>query len=303
MSNFRITYDGIALQSNEMDVRELAPALLAAGDLLEAATRVLHGDRVKAQTNVKASFKTGCFGIDFNLATDWALKVRDFFASDGASATANAIEILGTLGLLTWKGSKGLIYVIKWLRGRQITKIETSSESATLFVDDEQLEIELAVLDLLRDLAVREAVDKLLSPLDHEGIDSFSTGTDTEIVETVIGDERKWFYTPSVEDDLVLDDTRKMAFSIVSLAFKEDNKWRLYDGAATIHATISDVGFLERVDHNIERFAKGDLLICMVRVQQWQTHSGARTEYEVIEVLEHRNASRQIPLPLNIKDN
>jgi len=34
MGQFRITYDGPALQARGIDVRELAPALLAAGDLL-----------------------------------------------------------------------------------------------------------------------------------------------------------------------------------------------------------------------------------------------------------------------------
>jgi len=34
--HFRITYDGPALASHEMDVRELAPALLAMSDLLKA---------------------------------------------------------------------------------------------------------------------------------------------------------------------------------------------------------------------------------------------------------------------------
>ena len=297
-AHFRITYDGTALSSNEMNVRELAPALLAAGDMLEAATRALNGDRVKSQINVRASFKTGCFGIDFNLATDWVLKVRDIFATDTASAAANAIEILGALGLVAWKGKQSLIAVLKWLRGRKIEKVEIGDKTARLIVENEALEIELAVLALLRDLAVREALDKLLAPLDREGIDTFASGTDADIVQIIGKAERSWFYTPAVEDDLVLDDVRKMAFSIVSLAFKEDNKWRLYDGAATIHATIADIDFLTRVDQNVETFAKGDLLICMVRVRQWQIPSGARTEYEVVEVLEHRQAARQIRLPI-----
>lgn len=298
MSEFRITYDGTALASHTMDVRELAPALLAAGDLLDAATRALNGERVKSQTHVRASFKTGSFGIDFNLATDWALKVRDIFAGDTVTATANAIAILGALGLGVRQGGKGLLAVLKWLRGRRLDKVETGETTATLIVEQDRLEIDLAVLALLRDLAVREALDKLLAPLDRDGIDIFACGDDKTIVETVTKAERAWFYAPAIEDELILDDVRKMAFSIVSLAFKEDNKWRLYDGAATIHATLADADFLARVDQNLESFTKGDLLICMVRVRQWQTPSGARTEYEVTEVLEHRQAARQIRLTL-----
>lgn len=296
-AHFRLTYDGAALEHHEMDVRELAPALLAAGDMLEAATRALNGDRVKAQVNVRASFKTGSFGIDLNLVTDWLLKVRDIFASDTASAAANALEIVGALGLVAWKGKIGLLAVLKWLRGRRIDKVELTDKTARLIVEQDSLVIELTVLALLRDLAVREALDKLLSPLDQDGIDTFACGSDSGFEQVITKPERAWFYTPVLEDDLVLDDVRKMAFSIVALAFKEDNKWRLYDGAATIHAAIADTDFLTRVDQNVETFAKGDMLICMVRVRQWQTPSGARTEYEVTEVLEHRQAARQIKLP------
>jgi hypothetical protein len=88
-----------------------------------------------------------------------------------------------------------------------------------------------------------------------------------------------------------------MAFSIVSLAFKEDNKWRLSDGAATISATIADADFLKAVDENLESFSKGDVLMCEVLVRQWQTRGGAKTDFEVVKVLEHRRAARQIALP------
>ncbi|MBK5914277.1 hypothetical protein [Rhodocyclus purpureus] len=296
-AQFRVTYDGPALASHQMDVRELAPALLAVGNALDAATRALYGDRIKAQTTVHASFKSGSFGIDFQLATDWVLKVRDIFASDTATAVVNAAELLGLLGLLTHKGRRGLMQVLKWLRGRAIERVEIEEGKVRLLVEGEAIEIEQAVLELLRDVAVREAIDAMLAPLDAEGVDIFASGDEDGFAVTVTNDERGWFHVPALTDELLLDDVRKMAFSIVSLAFKEDNKWRLYDGAATIHATITDQTFLARVDQNLVSFAKGDVLICMVRVQQWHSPSGARTEYEVVEVLEHRSAARQLRLP------
>jgi hypothetical protein len=88
-----------------------------------------------------------------------------------------------------------------------------------------------------------------------------------------------------------------LPMSPVYTAFKEDNKWRLSDGSATINAIFSDAEFLSAVDQNLESFSKGDVLICDVRVRQWQTASGAKTDYEVIKVIEHRRAARQIPLP------
>ncbi|MDR0241437.1 MAG: hypothetical protein LBJ65_07535, partial [Burkholderia sp.] len=56
----------------------------------------------------------------------------------------------------------------------------------------------------------------------------------TEVFETVARHEIAWFHAPEPADALLLDEHRKMAFSIVSLAFKDDNTWRLYDGTSTI---------------------------------------------------------------------
>nr|WP_229278624.1 hypothetical protein [Burkholderia cenocepacia] len=297
MSRFRITYDGPTLDSSEMDVRELAPALLAFGDLLDASTRALCGAQIRPQVNVRGSFKTGSFGIDFTLATSLLGRMRDMLSGSEGTALANAVTILTALGIAAPRARKGLFAVLKWLRGREITHVRMQNNTAVLDVDGDELEIDLPVLTLLSDVRVRQAIAQVLAPLAREGIEIFAAGTDTEVYETVAHNEIAWFHAPEPTDSLLLDEHRKMAFSIVSLAFKDDNKWRLYDGTSTIHATITDAGFLSRVNNSQISFSKGDVLLCNVRMQQWQTSDGAKTEYEVTDVLEHRPAGLQIRLP------
>lgn len=179
MSRFRVTYDGPALESSEMDVRELAPALLAIGDLLEASTRALCGDQVRPRVNVRGSFKTGSFGIDFTLATSLLGRMRDLLSGNESTALANAVTILTALGIAAPKARKGLFAVLKWLRGREIQRVQMQDHTATLHVDGEQLEIDLSVLTLLRDVGVRQATEHVLAPLARDGIVIFATGTDT----------------------------------------------------------------------------------------------------------------------------
>lgn len=95
--------------------------------------------------------------------------------------------------------------------------------------------------------------------------------------------------------DLILDEVRQYAFSIVSLAFKEDNKWRLTDGQNTFSVSMKDETFQHRVDNNDVAFAKGDVLVCDLRTIQWQVEEGVKSEYEVVRVVAHRPA-RQLYL-------
>ena len=306
MTDFRLTYDGPALDHHEMDPRELAPALLAMADLLEAAARVLYGDKAKVKINVKGSFKTGSFNVDFVAGVQWLRAVRDIFAGAEATAVANATAILTALGVI---GKGGLFPLLKWLRNRPITRVESltpepgSAQCARIFVGDEFYDVELETVDLLRDVAVRKATEKVLAPLGKPGIDTFALGEGSSVNVVVRDVESSSFAAPAPEELLIIDDVRDMAFSIVSLAFKEDNKWRLSDGSSTISAMISDGEFLHGVNNDIESFSKGDSLVCRVRVRQWQTSNGTRTEYEVVKVARHLRAARQISLPWNFQQN
>ncbi|MDR2209384.1 MAG: hypothetical protein LBE22_10500 [Azoarcus sp.] len=291
---FRVTYCGSALDAHTMDVRELAPALLAVGDMMAAASNALNGNKVRARTEVKASFKTGSFGIDLILSQDFVNQVSDLLTGKGAQATINATALIAII----FGAGRGLVGVLKKLKNRKIKSISENENGVIIYLeDDEFIETERHVYTLLTDRSVRENLAAVISPINRDGIDRVAFGDDLSFSEQVESCDAVFFETPPVGEDLIIDESRRMSFSIISLAFKEDNKWRLYDGNATIQARIIDTEFLSRVDQNMEAFSKGDVLVCQVRMQQWQTREGVRTEYTVEQVIDHKQAMRQIRLP------
>jgi hypothetical protein len=67
-ASFTIAYDGPALRDGAMDVRDLAPALLAVGQLFDAANTVLNQNEARVNVNVTAT-GDGSFEIFFEVAT------------------------------------------------------------------------------------------------------------------------------------------------------------------------------------------------------------------------------------------
>lgn len=113
---FRIVYDGPALDNHEMDVRDLAPALLALSEVFEEAGKTLYGNKSVINVKVNASFRAGSFGIDLLASSpSWLKNTVEFFSGDTASATLNLITFLGLCKLAGGKTTKGLIDLIKWI--------------------------------------------------------------------------------------------------------------------------------------------------------------------------------------------
>ena len=101
---------------------------------------------------------------------------------------------------------------------------------------------------------------------------------------------------PENEEEEIEDETRKMTLQIISLSFKEDNKWRLTDGAEPFTADIEDVDFLNKIANDEISFGKNDYLICEVRERQSMTSKGLKKERTVMKVIEHKPAARQLRL-------
>lgn len=300
-ASFNVLYDGPALTGSEMDVRELAPALLALGDLLEEANGVINHGRARISVQVKASFKTGCFGIELDVVQSLLQHAQSLFAHEAVATAKELLEWLGLIedhaGKLGIGGGFGLIWLIKKIRGRHIDRVVLMDNGKVkLVLDNELIETEQHVLELYRQFKIRSALEALLKPLDSDGIDTFAV-TDlkqsTRFIE-VGKSERQYFKTPEQEAELLSDDESEVNLQIVSISFQDGNKWRFNDGASVFYADMLDEGFAAQVAASTASFSKGDILKVRLRRVQSLAGQAFKTEYSVLEVLEHRRAAAQL---------
>lgn len=296
---FHLVYDGPALDEHRMDVRALAPALLAMGDLVERANLLLNGEQVRVSVDVHASFKSGSFGIDMELAQSLWQKVLDLASSNPATSIAT---ICGLLGLSAREAFNGVIQVIRWLRGRGVTRIEPLENGAVrLFVHDEHLDTEERVLKLVQDYKLRKALEGVIcEPLEREGITSVATVENERVAMLVERLESAYFRAPVPQDETLGEDTYIANLQVLNVAFQDGNKWRFTEGGGNVfHAMVLDEDFLKRVHLNEEQFAKDDIIRASVRRTQRLTREGLKADYEVLKVLEHRSATPKVQLRMN----
>lgn len=307
IARFQIVYSGPALENNEMDIRELAPALLAVADLLEETNQAIYGDDSKITVNVHGTFKSGSFGIDFSVIQNIGQNLLVALNSPGVTACANLLQLLGIFQ------SDGLINFIKKLGKDKIGAIddigenkvnihiirtETKTETTT---KEEIFTADKDILVLFKNPKIRGSLEKIFTePLNRPGIDEVKTISDEskEKYISVKKEESEIFTMPDMQDEVLGSNDSEAFLQVVSLSFKEDNKWRFARGENVFYATMADVDFLNKINNNEEYFSKDDILKVILNSKDILTNKGIKLEYKVVKVLEHRPAKIQLKLPM-----
>ncbi len=285
---FYVIYDGWALEHHLMDVRDLAPAMIAVNDLLSNANKALNGDKADLNLKVNASFRAGSFGMELHTVVHFLSQIRDMFASDNASAISNAWTILEIVGFV---GSAGLIGLIRFLKGKKPTKIIDEDGRLKVYLNEtEYYETDGKVVKLYKNRTIVSDLNKMLEPLEKDGIDSFfvsRTGDKKDADLAIDESELTYFEYQEIENDLSENITETFV-QIEAAVFKDNNKWKFDNGGSPINAAILDEEFLRKIDSGELRFGKGDLLKVRLKTIQTFAHGKLKTEFQVIEVLEHK---------------
>lgn len=296
-ANFSLIFRGAAVENGQIDVQDFAPALLAVGELLQSANEVVNGDKAKVAVKVRAT-AVSCFEVDLTL---WQEIIGSIFTY--AQAHKDEIEAANGLADLVFKlgggvtvAGGGLLALLKWMKGRKPDRIEEKGGDVIVRIGDTCFITNPQTIKLAESATVRTQARKLVSSLEKEGIESISTcqpGSEELVIEK---NDVSSFDVPDNEEEALEDETRKMTLQIISLSFKEDNKWRLTDGAEPFTADIEDVDFLNKIANDEISFGKNDCLICEVRERQSMTSKGLKKERTIMKVIEHKPAARQLRL-------
>lgn len=290
----RIAYNGPLLKSGEMDIRELAPSLLAFADLIENANKVLGSERKIQILLNHDSIRRGSFDITTILQYSALEQVKLFVSAADKSGLTSLMLVLGW-GTIANDVVVGVFSLIKKIRNRHIKKIEPKGENKVILHigDTETIVTSKDTLKVFMNINCREAIEKVVKPLEKDGIDSFELRNPDELnnkepLEIIQKDEVSYFKAPTLkqEEEKEILPEREITVKITSLTFDKNNKWRLTDGNNTFWAKIEDNEFLNKVENGEISFSNGDMLRIAYYIQQTLKNDALSSEYIVTKVLE-----------------
>jgi hypothetical protein len=272
--SFGLEYDGPALVDHEMDVRDLAPALLSTGSLYQELNRYMNPTAPNVAVNVRANSE-GSFLVELKIVFETIGQV-----------TLGQPSVASLVGLIT--GSGILIQLVRKRRnGREVTQTPVGNETVLLtFADDTSIEIPASILRASESVSIRHDLAEMVQPLNREGVETVTLRRETteiaRIEKSEVGDFAELLSTPAQE----LAVTEREMFLTIRTAGFASGRWTFTDGASSFTAVVRDEQFMNRV-HSGEAFSELDVLRCRVRETQSRDQRGLHASIEVLEVLEH----------------
>ena len=284
-----LVYDGPALEYHKISVEILAQSLTALNRLASLTNKTLFDDQSKVSLSV-TSFKKGSFGVELVLDSSVFEAFVDALSGKYATAASNGIAIVSCL--------LEVLVLRKWLKGREITKIEPirGTEQTKIYVGPESITVNNTTVVVFQNPAVKRDCDEFVSPLQADGITSIQLSNSKKVFELTA--EEVANFTKEPDEQLLTENHVNVLVQVDSPNFKQDRKWRVTYNGQSIMVTVSDDDFLARVERHEETFGAGDILNCEMTIKQNLKEGVLSPSYEITRVVEHMAPPYQNTLPL-----
>lgn len=303
-TQFNVAFEGDPFENGEIDVNDLAPALLALGDIVQSANLALNGDRADARLKLRATQK-GSFEALLNLDVSWVADMLDI-----VSAHPDRMIAADKLADLLLKGGQivggvggtavGLFMALRFLKGKKPDKVEETAQGTEITINQTTILVEPETIRLLEDRKTRQAVEKFGNEaLKIEGLKQVRIAQGDDIEMTLNAKDAPSFNVPSPDEEEpeTIVTRRDVWLKIVTSQFKDGYKWRFTDGGERpFTADMDDVDFLNSVLSGDRTLSANDTMHCTVREEQEMRSAGLQKTIFVEHVIEHRQGPTQLKL-------
>lgn len=305
MSNAEITvrYDGPVLADHQMDVADLAPALLGLSELCKIANKKFNGDKASVKVLINTDAEHQCFQFNLVLVQSIWDATKSLVGSGDVASAKDVIEWLGIVGGTAGTTAVGLFKLLQWLNGRKIestsavnadggdyVKITVTGSNNNVIVAHPQ------ALELLRDDAALANIKKVVQPLTKEGYDKLEFERDGTVSGNFSKDEAAKIsaLTPDDIEPPQLDQAQTItAWVTVYSPVYDPNapNWRFKFGSNHEYMDIT------ATDIAAKAIQRGGAMIddaYYVRLEIRQEHKGGgkiTNHFKIVEVLDFK-ASR-----------
>lgn len=313
-SSVLVRYDGEALANHQMDVADLAPALLGISELCKIANRKFNGDRASVKVFIGTDQEHQCFQFSIDIVQTLWQQAQALIADNDIKSAKDIFEWIGILGGPIVGGAWGLIKLLKYLKnrsvtgtkfmvkdGRDVVQLEINGDSNNVVI------VHRAAFEMLSDASAIANIKKIVEPLTQEGYETVEfedkAGQKQEVVTKI--DAQEIIAASAVtlpETDLDKPQQITAWVQVYAPVYDQGSqKWQFKYGERHESMDISETGIVSQA------LSRGGALIddtykVVLEIQQTKTAGGAiKNKFKIKKVLEFHGA--QIRQQLNLLPN
>ena len=306
----RIAYDGEAFREHKIDVRELAPSMLALADIFVESNRVFNGDEARVNVFVVENFEENCFDFGLQIVQTWA-SVKSLLHHDETLAAKQLLELVilgGTALGAPFVLCKGVVSAFRAIRGRKpkdIVRIELGKGKMAFryeFDGGKPVVVDARAHVLYQNSKVRRAFQRVFDPiLEKPGANKFVAYRRHGDERQEVSSEEARVFDFQPDDDVGQEGlgTQKVEAWLRVYSPVYDLKaqsWRFWYGKERHYMDVSESNIAKVVLDNGGALTS-DLFKVNLEITQTVNHKGeVVNKYKVGEVLEFRKGSRQADL-------
>jgi len=240
-----IRYDGPALAGHEMDVQDLAPALLALADIVQITNKKFNGDEASIKVLVNADVEQRCFMIDISLVQSFLDQAKGFLGTDHVKT---AFDIAQWVGMLSG-GGVSVFKLLKFLSAKKKTdtplQIKSDGEGNVIVTGDgNTITVTRQVYQMVLDPRLVEKAKTVMRPLEKEGYETLAfLDGDDEVFEINRDEAKEVLLLPSSPlSEIPTESTSQIRgqVRIKSAQYEGGAQWGFLWNGRAINAEMAD---------------------------------------------------------------